>query len=625
MHTANVVERYRKFFRSLSHDSLHLSAAELLAAREAANTPQSWRQLIFSLDSANLRRQLSLALLANITASEADDVRYEPDQGMLDGDDGGYASLHSLLKEDKIRSSFPPPYALLGSTHEAPLPTHGSIPSPVPALSNIIRDVIDHTEQVRLEMSERSESRVIPALSAELSSMLSKAQQGHLRDPAQCAQSLQQLLEKHSLPEPLRQRFEGSISIARENARLRDQRRSISTQTTSLLTGLLAADASPSALQPLITLRPPRKRPRSPSFTGPSPRSEPPVSLVEFLGSAHPMVKNVNNLRHFRLWRAAIISKVTEMRAKSNLKKEAVISQPSPRVKSPRLRTKKARRDTIELFNDVERAGVSPKQDRIRATSLSACALLLAHVEFTHASTNALNLLCDVVEEFVTRIGASLTACRENVDNNEGTAAHRLGRRRTKTSDEREEELRIICESGFRGGFTELLYYARKEALRVAVKLHEMQKRFEHSLVSDEDGAALRSDPEQIKLIDAAVRAELSNQSRSTGGKIMPRQQDVPITEEDLKLDDEPFIFGYLNEAVRLDVLGNIKVPARILYGKKTTGKDSTASGRVEKVQRSPRPKGKIVPMSFTPSSSTPLASITPVKPEVSLMKVSEQ
>lgn len=580
---------------------------------------------MFSLQGASLRRQLSLALLADTTASEADDVRYEPDQGMLEGDDGGYASLQSLLKEEKMRSSFPSPYALLGSTQEAPLSTRTELRSPDAVLSDIVRQAIDHVEQVRMDLPEQPQSNVIQAAEAHLSSLLSEAQQGRLRDPALFAKSIQTFLEKRNPPQLLRQTLERTVSIARENAQLREQRLSTTTQATAVLTGLLAADASSSALQPLVSPPSPKKRPRAPTFIGPSPRAERSVSLVEFLGPAHPMVKNVNSLRYFRLWRAAIISKLIEMRAKSNVKKEALIPQPTPHVKSPRLRTKKVRRDTIELFNDVDRVGLFPKQDRIRATAFSACALILAHVEFTHTSTNALNLLCDVVEEFVVRIGASLTACRENVDNNEGTAAQRLGRRRTKTSDEREEELRIICESGFRGGFTELRYYATRDAFRFAVKLHEMQKRFEHSLLSDKDGAALHSDTEQMKLIDAAVRAELSNQSRPTDGKLASRQQEIPISEEDLRLDDEPFIFGYLNEAVRLDVLGNIKVPARILYGRRTAGKDSTGSGRIEKIQRSPRPRGKIVPASFTPSSSTPLASVTPVKSEASLMKVNEQ
>eukprot|EP00178_Gracilaria_changii_P000421 TRINITY_DN1050_c0_g1_i2.p2 TRINITY_DN1050_c0_g1~~TRINITY_DN1050_c0_g1_i2.p2 ORF type:complete len:618 (+),score=90.29 TRINITY_DN1050_c0_g1_i2:312-2165(+) len=616
MQTTQVLEKYRRLFLSLSNPHLTLSESDILAAQQAASNSEAWRAHFLSRSCANLRCALSYALLDSVSIRISDDVRYERDEGMMEGDDGGYTTPDSLLEDDRGGTASIPCYNLLGTpaitSPNASVSTSRQSTATVLLAEQALHQLIDRQQY---QPSEKETQLV-----SELQQFVRKAQMGKICHPDQLSDALKSLVERHNPPATAHKLLEASISAARECARVNRERDATRSNANALLTGLLSANAKESVLTSKTVSCRPRKRPRAPTFPNAWSRPTPPASLLEILGGQNPIAKNVFALRRLHVWRATVVAKIMESKGDPLAKKG--VAQFSPRVKSPRLRGKKARKDVIEIFNDVESTAVSTTQDRLRATLLSACALLLSHANFSHASTNSLNFLADVVEEFIMQIGASLSAMRENIDKGIDSNSLAEGYRRRKTADERAEELRIICESGPKGGFLDLLYYTKLDANRTAGRIHEAEKRLELQVLNDKAGAALFQDPEQTKLIDAIVRAELNNLPRPPESKGSVKSQDTPISEDDLKLDDEQFNFGYLCESVRLDVLGDVTVPVRAVYGKR--GTLSTAANRVERFQRSPRPKSKNISMQSSSASSTLGSSFTPVKTEVKFVDIGD-
>ncbi|KAI0567436.1 Bromodomain associated protein [Gracilaria domingensis] len=619
MQTTQVLERYRKLFGSLSNVSLNLSDAEFSAAQQAAKSSETWRTHFLSPSSVNLRLALSHALLESLSIRYSDDVRYEHDEGMMDGDDGGYTTPMSLLEDDRNAACSIPCYELLGSSAGQSPSVRNSPPYQSPSTVLLSEQALKQLTECRQSPSPGAQA--FGPLFSELQAIVRKAQMRELRHPDQLADVLQTLIDKQEPPVTVRELLQTSIADARRCAQAYREQALVTSKADTLLTGLLSSNASKSALAPRIALRPPRKRPRAPTFASATARPAPSASLHEMLGHEHPITKNVYGLRRYHAWRSTVVATLLQKRGELVSKKEAVISHVNPRAKSPRMRVKKGRKDLLEIFNDVERAAVPATQDRFHATMLSSCALMLSHAGFSHASTNALNLLVDVVEEFIMQMGASLCTVRENVDNAASTQVE--GSRRRKTPDENAEELKIICGSGAKGAFLDLLYHMKIDAQRISMKIQEAEKRLEHQVLSDKNGAALFQDPQQAKLIDDTVRAELHNLPRPSEIKGGLRMLDAPISEEDVKLDDEPFVFGYLCESVRLDVLGDVTVPVRAVYGKKTPVRDGIVSGRIERVQRSPRPKSKNASLQST-SVSSPSTPLAPVKAEVKFVDIGD-
>ncbi|CAN8062197.1 unnamed protein product [Agarophyton chilense] len=622
MQTAYVLERYRRLFGSLSHLSFTLSNSDISAAQQAANTSETWQSHYLSPSSVNLRRALSHALLDSISIRHSDNPRYEPDVGIMEGDDGGYTTPASLFQDETIADPSLPCYTLLG---EPASQTSSSVSSSqFESISTVLLAEKALEQLSECVHSSSTDSQVCAPLLSELQAIVTNARMRELRQPDHLANSLHALIDKQKPPAPIRQQLEASVTTARKCAQACRERTLILSQADALLTGLLSASEFKSLHTSGTNVHPPRKRPRAPIFPNPAPFPAPPASLEEILGPTHPIAKNVYCLRRFHSWRSTVVGKVMERRRNPIAKKENIISQISPRAKSPRLRVKKGRKDVVEIFNDAERTALSTPQDRYDAMTRSACALLLAHAGYSHITANAMNLLADIVEEFIMQIGSSLCTVRENVDKGLDADIQSEERGRRKTAAERIDEYKIICESGARGSILELVYYVKCDSQRVSYRVREAEKRLEHQVLNDKIGAALFQDPEEVKAIDATVRAELTNEPGPNDIKFGVKGQDAPITEEDVKLDGEPFILGYLCESVRLDVLGGITVPARVVYRKKTSNKDGIASGRIEKVQRAPRPKNKGPSLQTASTSSVPIASVSPVKAEVKLLDTGE-
>lgn len=422
-----------------------------------------------------------------------------------------------------------------------------------------------------------------------------------------------------------------------------------------------ALDCWPSFKETLPPLKHP-KRPRVPKFQGCESRSgqcesdtrrdaeHEAASLIQLLGTDNPLLRNVMALKRLRALREEAIAALEKNAAakseaaaptSTDRKSNDKVKKPDEKAKNPSTskigsqikaepkltsrpgslqrrssNRKKAKAvnktpPIFEIKNSVDDKTVEtakdPSETRERAITRGVCALLCAHAGFTHASRNAVDILADVFEQFVRELGLSLSAGRENIDNNQASVAASRGHMRTKTRDELREELRIICESGFKGGAGDLHFYAKADTVRVEQGVREAEMRIRQQV-------QLRGvNPQNLEVKDIAeltkdVMSEMNPKPKEKPGS-------TPVSEADLNIESDAFSFGYLAKNVRLDVLGTIRVPDKMVYLENGTpskegSTSGTASPRIDKTpQQSPRPKKGFI-------------SSTPVKTEASVMEV---
>lgn len=237
--------------------------------------------------------------------------------------------------------------------------------------------------------------------------------------------------------------------------------------------------------------------------------------------------------------------------------------------------------DEIEIKNDAfstSNTGANGvvQETRERALGRAVVALLFAHGGFTHASSLAVEVLTDVLENFVEGIGHSLISGRENIDqqvqqpNREGIAV------RDPSEDEIFEELRIVSSAGFRGRFPGLECYAKHDIPRCAQALRASEITLELQLArihQELSNTATRRSPSgkgDTTMSDGNSR-QSTNEVKGDSGKEVSttatrKSSPVDAAGDDVRLDDTAFTFGYLSSCVSLDVLGAIKVPRKLAF-----------------------------------------------------------
>lgn len=223
--------------------------------------------------------------------------------------------------------------------------------------------------------------------------------------------------------------------------------------------------------------------------------------------------------------------------------------------------------DILEIENcsqavsGVGRASVGQgDKSEEHAMTRAVCALICAHSGVTHASESALEVLTDTVEMFIHEIGTILSTCRQNIDNNQVSVCKENNQRRGKTKDEVFEEMRIICSSGLRGGFAELYDYAKVSILKTEFAIKETMGKICQKLQSKEGGAVLKAFRNSV---GRGVDLDMSSGLSEGGGEEEDR---VVVREEDVSIEDEAFVFGYLHRSIWLDILDSIKVPRRLVF-----------------------------------------------------------
>lgn len=200
-------------------------------------------------------------------------------------------------------------------------------------------------------------------------------------------------------------------------------------------------------------------------------------------------------------------------------------------------------------------------KSRERALARAVVALMCVHGGCTHASSSALGIMSDLLEDFIFRLGSSLASSRENIDS-EPLRTVRT-RPRLPTKDERFEMLRLICSSGFRGGLADLEQYVRSDIPRTEQALREAEFKLfaEISQIKVERGnkGSIRQNKNEddVSMVDTEAKGDDKNQGTSEATERPERQNG----QTDIVLNENAFTFGYLNDHVSLDVLGLIKVP----------------------------------------------------------------
>lgn len=332
-------------------------------------------------------------------------------------------------------------------------------------------------------------------------------------------------------------------------------------------------------------------------------------NLVTVIGADNQIVKNVVSLHRVLKLReqafagVAVLRKRSASRVASSGRSSPQKTDATPRKMEdvltshralsgnlqPRAQTssRSARNDLpsesnieeIEIKNDAfgaanRSANGVVQEPRERALGRSVVALMFAHGGFTHASSLAVEVLTDVLENFVERIGHSLISCRENIDqqqqpNREGLAV------RDPSEEEIFEELRIISSSGFRGRFPGLECYAKHDiprcaqALRVSeIKLEAQLARIDQELSNTATHQSL-SGKEDMTISDGKSRKstdEVKGGREKVSTTVARKSSPEDAAGKDLRLDDAAFTFGYLSSCVSLDVLGAIKVPRKLAF-----------------------------------------------------------
>lgn len=228
-------------------------------------------------------------------------------------------------------------------------------------------------------------------------------------------------------------------------------------------------------------------------------------------------------------------------------------------------------------------------------------ATVLYHEGFVQASDLAIDILADLVSEFVERAGRAFASCRERIAAN-GPAklcnGDRMGRKKKRTNQQnfavsadgylsmgnsfrsREETMefvRIVCSLGIRGGYAEL----RSHALHVIPRAHFTAQAVERSLRTKREkllksphrrrsGSDAFQQPMQLRDEPVIVPMQSSDEQTvlstvaaddNTSSKNAVDASDIP----DSIYAEADRLFGCLAAGFRLDILDSIFVPRALI------------------------------------------------------------
>lgn len=204
-------------------------------------------------------------------------------------------------------------------------------------------------------------------------------------------------------------------------------------------------------------------------------------------------------------------------------------------------------------------------KSREHALAHAVVALMCMHRGCTHASSSALEIMSDLLEDFIFRLGSSLASCRENIDSE--PLRTRRTRPRLPTEDERFEMLRLICSSGFRGDFADLEQYVRSDIPRTEQALREAEIKLLAEISQIEEERGNKDNPQQnrneadVSMVDTRTKGDDMSQKVGEGHQRAERQ----TRQMDVILNNNAFTFGHLSDHVSLDVLGLIKIPRTLV------------------------------------------------------------
>lgn len=250
---------------------------------------------------------------------------------------------------------------------------------------------------------------------------------------------------------------------------------------------------------------------------------------------------------------------------------------------------RKKRRNSYNNKYLKEQKHAQQSEVRERAMGKSVCALIPAHAGFTHSSNRALDILTDVLEYFVWNIGRDLQACL----NNEIDSSSSSPSQPTSKSLSLSELIRVIGSCGIRGGFPHLIAYVKTDLVQSGLFMRDVYSRLVyHARTSPatKENASLHRFIENFSSptfkmsyqhpnigSDGVLGDNYSKDSEKKNeyekeGKERGKTDDL----KELDLDDEAFAFGYLNRKARLDILmDGIKVPIKLAYNIKKTNSQS--------------------------------------------------
>jgi hypothetical protein len=257
---------------------------------------------------------------------------------------------------------------------------------------------------------------------------------------------------------------------------------------------------------------------------------------------------------------------------------------------------------------------------RIWTKARSVTSLLISLGGFSESSESAVSILTDLTVEFVERIGRSLASCREQLSEGKvlrspqqelpsGLATADVGyvqARRVRTREETLEFVRVICSSGFRGGFPELQHYALYDIPRTSSELRDVEEKVRTKLtqfaalsgshlprthpspspaasVSVMPIEAMGASPRQFPVSPPAVAVESAgsgptpsaNGAREYGmsdpSAPIESRTDIFTATHDAAVKAVPLseparVFGLLTPGTRLDILGGIQVPRKLVH-----------------------------------------------------------
>lgn len=272
----------------------------------------------------------------------------------------------------------------------------------------------------------------------------------------------------------------------------------------------------------------------------------------------------------------------------------------------------------------------------------AATALLLAHGGVAEASDNAINVLAELTGEYIQRIGRNLSSSRarrglgvedvvkrktrrmteqaagvgvadtvitndmsadaNNVDSELGFVAPQAA---CQTREDTFELIKIICSTGFRGGFPELQQYTGADIPRLSLEVREAEAKVRSKMTefaalhsshlpntsdaepsvkpappsaSCSEDVAKAQPPEDVEMAQSSQDDAAPKSSPTPDVESAARlEKEAPITASDseieagvsasslLPLNDAARMFGILTPSVRLDVLLGVDVPRKLV------------------------------------------------------------
>lgn len=617
-------ERYRTQFRQLDEQrawDARLSWQEREVVRKAAAAQGTWREFLSGVarEAAVVRRVVALSLVGDTVV---DDGRFERDWGMWgEGDDAG--GVYRLLGEDE------PPVVASDAGCNAEMAEF------VGALRELCVPIRDEREvEARKKGAAKNVQRMAVSAACvveELGEMENKASAGRFEKPEDCIKAVVQCIGNQErtfkdVLETLEERAQTLRDIYDNQRRRAEAFENIRCLTTGILgvgprpaedlmqesddkdeavteayAGLLSTEQDlscwpipgvvPEFLDEESTStyvdEPVATKPTPPGFcpTGNSLAKNLPEQqrtdvavkgscLASVLGSANPILRNVQALKRVRELRVTALSQLSAQEsAVENIEqpatKPATPPPPKPRPRAPPVEyvirnEPTGFQETTDSDNSAELLG-GPRQ---RAMARAVTALMCSHSGFTHSSSFALEALTDAWEDFVERIGHALSSCRQPIDQVLTEGSKPKEGVRIKTLEETREEVRIACGSGFRGGLPQLKQYISIDILRTDRALRDTEDRI-RARIARSPVAPVVSSAEEAGGVTTPANAEanvvMTDADETDGGSA-----DCTVAEHDL--DETAILFGVMRDGVSLDILGDLSVPRKLAFAVMSNG-----------------------------------------------------